>query len=196
MPVATSRSTPRGVTFIAAQSLLLGCPADVRKPALLLAEFLEQEVCQVLGDVFVAPAVAGDAVLLGEPAELHAALDLVGIGPTLGRQRQGVDDLPSMIGMSRRSTQQTSEQVPGDDGVGGCATNALVRVLAERINSAGLHGAVAAAYSELAEATLRFLRVEPIPGDGDSRVGRQVDHLLRCYVGRTRFRFEHGGFLS
>jgi hypothetical protein len=56
------------------------------------------------------------------------------------------------------------------------------RLLAERVNPAGSHRAVTTADPKLAKTALRLLRIEPIPGDGDLGVTRQIDHLLRSCI--------------
>jgi hypothetical protein len=84
-----------------------------------------------------------------------------------------------MIGVCRASAQQVPEQIPGDDRIDGSATDTFLCLFR---NPAGSHRAVTTAHSLLPKTALRLLGFQPIPGNGELRVARQIDHLLRGWI--------------
>jgi hypothetical protein len=107
-----------------------------------------------------------------------------------------MDNVPSVIGVRRRSAKQVSEQVSCDDRIGGRTTDSLVCPLTERIDPAGAHGAVAAAYAQFTESALGPLRFEPIPSDGQLSSACKIYHRLRSCIDRTPVVVTHTNFFS
>lgn len=83
-----------------------------------------------------------------------------------------------VIGVCRGPGGDAAPQVARDHRIGACPAHALLRTLAEGVDAAGTHGAVAAGQPELAVAALRFLGVQPVPDGLDALVAGTRDHPL------------------
>ena len=153
-------------------------------------------MCQFLCDLPVAAAVGGNAVFLGQLAELCRALDLVGVGLALGRQSQCVDDVAPVIRVRRRTTKQGPQQVASDDGLRGGPADTHLGALAAGVDATGTHETVSAAEALLAEFALDLLGFQPVPNGFHSGLFGQVYHVKRGRVDRTLLPLSHGVFPS
>jgi len=94
----------------------------------------------------------------------------------------------------RRPAEKRPQQAPGDNRVGRCPADALLRSVAERVDPAGPHGAVPATDAQPAKPALRLLRFEPVPGNGNIRVAGTIEHRQRGRIDRPIVVVRHGSF--
>ena len=87
-----------------------------------------------------------------------------------------------MVGVRRRAGHDGPPEVAGHDHVGVGAADPLLGALAEGVDAARPHRAVAAAQAELAVAALGLLGVQAVPHGLDALVPRAFDHLLGVVV--------------
>ena len=162
--------------------LLFRSPAHVGQGPFLLAELLQERGGQLPGKRFLALPLARDTILFGQGTQFRPPAHAVGLRLPLAGQQQSTDHLAPVVAVGRRADAHVLEQVPGDDDVRVGAANALFRPVAEGVNPAGAHEAVAAADSELAEAALRLLGLEAVPCRRRACPARPLQHLLRRQI--------------
>ena len=145
----------------------LGSSGCERAVPLVAAEVHQHGLAELFGDLLFGFAVQFDAVQFGPLAELLLVRDLVSLGLALPGLEQELSGRPAVVRVSGASGRDHSEEVAGRNRVCVCAADPELGFVAEGIDDAGPHIADLAADAELAEATLRHLFLEAIPGRFD-----------------------------
>ena len=131
---------------------------------LVAAEVHQHGLAEFFGDLLFGLAVQLDTVQFGPLAELLLVRDLVSLGLALPGLEQELSGRPAVVRVSGASGRDHSEEVAGRNRVCVCAADPELGFVAEGIDDARSHVADLAADAELAEAALRHLLLEAVPG--------------------------------
>ena len=148
--------------------------ADELYWALLLSELCHYGVGQV--------NLSGYAILLHQTVQFGLVLDLIGWCFAFRHELEGVGHIPCVVRVSRSPGSNGSQKVTGNDDVCRSTTYAFCGRLAEGIDAAGAHVAVATAQAKFSKAALGLLLVETIPGRLKTCLVCNSQHLLACRV--------------
>lgn len=172
----------RDAQGVPARSAGLGGSGGKAHPSRAAAEVVEQGIGYVGRHRLGLASLDADAERGGDVAELRLVGDAVARGLAPRHLREHLEDVPAVVGVRRGARSDGAPEVAGDDHVGIGTAYALGRPFAEGVDTAGTHGAVAAAHAKLAVAALRLLGGEPIPHGLDADLGGPIDHPLGILV--------------
>jgi len=176
LPIDTAGIDP--YLFPQGHALFRG-PSGEPDGTLLFAELRRDRLGQIDPDFCCFTTLGLDAVLGCQGLELGLVLDLISPAFSLGRQEEGVGDIPAVIGMGRRACRNHADKAARHDNIGrGPAHSCLGAFAVKGADAAGPHVAVSAADPQFTETTLGQLGLIPVPGRLKAQFPGPLQHLV------------------
>ncbi len=175
---------PRGVNaeFVPEFLALLGESPQKAEAFLAAAEVLQHRVGEVAGDVVDRAVLGLDTPFGRQRQQLVFAADLVAGGVARRQGGEHLEDVTTVVRVCRGPRGDGPAEVARDDDVRVGAADAFLRPLAERVDAARAHRAVAAADAHRAIAALRLLGGEAIPYGLDAFLAGPRQHLAGVVI--------------
>jgi hypothetical protein len=166
----------------------LRCPTSHQLSTITFTEFIKSDLTNLSGDFVIRSLLGFNTKLLSKFVKLYNVFDFVVRGFTFSCGYEYTCHTSAVVTVGACPRRYRPEKIAGDNSISVRATDANLRPVSKRVNSARPHRAYSAADTKLAEAALWLLLIQPVPGIFYARVSHMVYHFLGCFITATFFR--------